>query len=120
MSVSYCEGTLKAAQRSIVLECLKAQRGCLMEFGYELAVMPPVPVLVERIPWVPPECVDDPKKLNLLADKWSFGTTLWEICSGGEKPLSSLDSSKVSSRSSVHSVSRQGAGGRLTLTFQSH
>lgn len=52
-------------------------------------------VLVERIPWVPPECILDPKNLSLASDKWSFGTTLWEICSGGEKPLASMDSSKV-------------------------
>lgn len=52
-------------------------------------------VLVERIPWVPPECVTDPANLSLAADKWSFGTTLWEICSGGEKPLASLDNTKV-------------------------
>lgn len=52
-------------------------------------------VLVERIPWVPPECVTDPANLSLAADKWSFGTTLWEICSGGEKPLALLDNTKV-------------------------
>lgn len=52
-------------------------------------------VLVERIPWVPPECILDPKSLSLASDKWSFGTTLWEICSGGEKPLANIDSSKV-------------------------
>lgn len=53
------------------------------------------PVLVERIPWVPPECFTDPANLSLAADKWSFGATLWEICSGGEKPLASLDNTKV-------------------------
>lgn len=52
-------------------------------------------VLIERIPWVAPECVEDPANLSLAADKWSFGTTLWEICSGGEKPLATLDNSKV-------------------------
>lgn len=52
-------------------------------------------VLLERIPWVPPECIENPKQLNLATDKWSFGTTLWEICSGGEKPLSALDSQRV-------------------------
>ncbi|KAI2664379.1 Tyrosine-protein kinase JAK2 [Labeo rohita] len=51
-------------------------------------------ILVERIPWVPPECILDPKNLSLASDKWSFGTTLWEICSGGEKPLANMDSSK--------------------------
>lgn len=52
-------------------------------------------VLVDRIPWVPPECIENPQNLSLATDKWGFGTTLWEICSGGEKPLSMLDSSKV-------------------------
>lgn len=52
-------------------------------------------VLADRIPWVPPECIETPQNLSLAADKWSFGTTLWEICSGGKKPLSTLDSSKV-------------------------
>lgn len=52
-------------------------------------------VLVERIPWVPPECIENPQKATLATDKWSFGTTLWEICSGGDKPLSTLDCSKV-------------------------
>lgn len=42
-----------------------------------------------------PECIGDPANLSLAADKWSFGATLWEICSGGEKPLATLDSSKV-------------------------
>lgn len=53
-------------------------------------------VLVDRIPWVPPECIENPQNLSLAADKWGFGTTLWEICSGGDKPLSTLDCSKVS------------------------
>ncbi|XP_056670992.1 tyrosine-protein kinase JAK1 isoform X1 [Monodelphis domestica] len=42
---------------------------------------------VERIPWIAPECVDDSKNLSVAADKWSFGTTLWEICYNGEIPL---------------------------------
>ncbi|XP_077134328.1 tyrosine-protein kinase JAK1 [Ranitomeya variabilis] len=42
---------------------------------------------VERIPWIAPECVDDSRVLNVAADKWSFGTTLWEICFNGEIPL---------------------------------
>lgn len=54
-----------------------------------------VSVLIERIPWVSPECLKDPANLSLSADKWSFGTTLWEICSGGDKPLATLDNPKV-------------------------
>lgn len=48
---------------------------------------------------MPPECIENPKNLNLATDKWSFGTTLWEICSGGDKPLSALDSQRVSASS---------------------
>eukprot|EP00064_Thunnus_orientalis_P015834 superscaffoldBa00003015_g15894 len=39
-------------------------------------------------------CIKDPANLSLAGDKWSFGTTLWEICSGGERPLATLDNSK--------------------------
>ncbi|NWV83262.1 JAK3 kinase, partial [Dasyornis broadbenti] len=48
-------------------------------------------VLLERIPWVAPECVSDPGNLALPADKWGFGATLWEIFSGGNMPLSLLE-----------------------------
>uniref|UniRef100_A0A8C1LL41 Tyrosine-protein kinase n=1 Tax=Cyprinus carpio TaxID=7962 RepID=A0A8C1LL41_CYPCA len=65
----------------------------LSDPGISITVLPRE-ILVERIPWVPPECILDPKSLSLASDKWSFGTTLWEICSGGEKPLASMDSSK--------------------------
>ncbi|KAF3851380.1 hypothetical protein F7725_013152 [Dissostichus mawsoni] len=65
----------------------------LSDPGISINVLPRE-ILVERIPWVPPECVEDPGSLSLAADKWSFGTTLWEICSGGEKPLATLDNSK--------------------------
>ncbi|XP_072104469.1 non-receptor tyrosine-protein kinase TYK2 [Mobula birostris] len=42
---------------------------------------------VERIPWIAPECVQNVNKLSLGADKWSFGTTVLEICCSGEVPL---------------------------------
>ncbi|XP_036410281.1 tyrosine-protein kinase JAK1 isoform X1 [Megalops cyprinoides] len=42
---------------------------------------------VERIPWIAPECVKNTKDLSVAADKWGFGTTLWEICYDGEVPL---------------------------------
>ncbi|KAL0966810.1 hypothetical protein UPYG_G00300420 [Umbra pygmaea] len=42
---------------------------------------------VERIPWIAPECLKDSQALNVAVDKWSFGTTLWEICYEGEVPL---------------------------------
>ncbi|XP_056146245.1 tyrosine-protein kinase JAK2-like [Lampris incognitus] len=65
----------------------------LSDPGISITVLPR-DVLVERIPWVPPECIEDPRNLSLATDKWGFGTTLWEICSGGDKPLSTLNSSK--------------------------
>nr|XP_033780179.1 non-receptor tyrosine-protein kinase TYK2 [Geotrypetes seraphini]XP_033780180.1 non-receptor tyrosine-protein kinase TYK2 [Geotrypetes seraphini]XP_033780181.1 non-receptor tyrosine-protein kinase TYK2 [Geotrypetes seraphini] len=42
---------------------------------------------VERIPWIAPECVRDVSNLSTATDKWSFGTTLLEICFNGEVPL---------------------------------
>ncbi|KAG8441323.1 hypothetical protein GDO86_006888, partial [Hymenochirus boettgeri] len=42
---------------------------------------------VERIPWIAPECVRNATSLSTAADKWSFGTTLLEICFNGEVPL---------------------------------
>ncbi|XP_053322034.1 tyrosine-protein kinase JAK2 [Spea bombifrons] len=51
-------------------------------------------ILLERIPWIAPECIENSKHLNPSSDKWSFGTTIWEICSGGEKPLNALDSQR--------------------------
>lgn len=45
-------------------------------------------VVLDRIPWVAPELVlVDSDRLALESDKWSFGTTLWEIFNGGEVPL---------------------------------
>ncbi|KAL0965852.1 hypothetical protein UPYG_G00286590 [Umbra pygmaea] len=65
----------------------------LSDPGISITVLPK-DVLVERIPWVPPECIEEPRHLTLATDKWAFGTTLWEICSGGDKPLCTLDCSK--------------------------
>ncbi|XP_061634780.1 tyrosine-protein kinase JAK1 isoform X3 [Phyllopteryx taeniolatus] len=42
---------------------------------------------VHRIPWIAPECVKSASSLSVAADKWGFGTTLWEICYDGEEPL---------------------------------
>ncbi|KAK3567775.1 hypothetical protein QTP86_026462 [Hemibagrus guttatus] len=42
---------------------------------------------IDRIPWIAPECVKNPKAQNVAADKWAFGTALWEICYNGEVPL---------------------------------
>ncbi|XP_061148677.1 tyrosine-protein kinase JAK2-like [Syngnathus typhle] len=65
----------------------------LSDPGIGITVLPKE-VLVERIPWVPPECIESQQNLSLAADKWGFGTTLWEICSGGDKPLCALDCCK--------------------------
>ncbi|XP_061763449.1 tyrosine-protein kinase JAK2a [Nerophis ophidion] len=62
----------------------------LSDPGIGVSVLPQE-VLVERIPWVPPECIGNPPDLSLATDKWGFGATLWEICSGGDKPLCTLD-----------------------------
>ncbi|KAJ3604066.1 hypothetical protein NHX12_028807 [Muraenolepis orangiensis] len=67
----------------------------LSDPGIGMTVLPKE-ILTERIPWVAPECVEEPGNLSLAGDKWSYGTTLWEICSGGEKPLASLDPAKKS------------------------
>ncbi|XP_029469585.1 tyrosine-protein kinase JAK3 [Rhinatrema bivittatum] len=48
-------------------------------------------LLTDRIPWVAPECVYDPRSLAQESDRWSFGTTLWEIFSSGSLPLSILE-----------------------------
>lgn len=40
-----------------------------------------------RIPWIAPECVKNTSSLSIAADKWGFGTTLWQICYDGEAPL---------------------------------
>ncbi|KAF3690673.1 Tyrosine-protein kinase JAK1 [Channa argus] len=42
---------------------------------------------VHRIPWIAPECLKSVSALSIAADKWGFGTTLWEICYDGEVPL---------------------------------
>ncbi|NXK56232.1 TYK2 kinase, partial [Chauna torquata] len=42
---------------------------------------------VDRIPWIAPECVQDMANLSTAADKWSFGTTLLEICFDADVPL---------------------------------
>ncbi|XP_056319936.1 tyrosine-protein kinase JAK2 [Danio aesculapii] len=47
-------------------------------------------VVLDRIPWVAPEVLDT-LEIELECDKWSFGTTLWEIFNGGESPLQGLD-----------------------------
>ncbi|XP_022526562.2 tyrosine-protein kinase JAK2 isoform X2 [Astyanax mexicanus] len=47
-------------------------------------------VVLDRIPWVAPEVLET-LELGQQSDKWSFGTTLWELFNGGEVPLQRLD-----------------------------
>nr|QHD18498.1 Janus kinases 3 [Trachinotus ovatus] len=48
-------------------------------------------VILDRIPWVAPEVLEVPDKLNLECDKWSFGATVWEIFNNGDAPLRGWD-----------------------------
>ncbi|KAL1023266.1 hypothetical protein UPYG_G00038470 [Umbra pygmaea] len=48
-------------------------------------------VMLDRIPWVAPEVLHVPERMELECDKWSFGATLWEIFNGGKAPLHGLD-----------------------------
>lgn len=74
---------------------LLAREGIDKEYGPFIKLSDPgLPITVlsnqervERIPWIPPECLGDAKQLTVASDKWSFGTTLWEICYNGEVPL---------------------------------
>ncbi|XP_004761047.1 tyrosine-protein kinase JAK3 isoform X2 [Mustela putorius furo] len=51
-------------------------------------------MLTDRIPWVAPECLLEPRTLGLEADKWGFGATVWEVFSGIPIPISTLDPAK--------------------------
>ncbi|NWH74971.1 TYK2 kinase, partial [Piaya cayana] len=82
---------------------------------------------VERIPWIAPECIRDVGSLSPAADKWSFGTSLLEICFDADVPLSQRTPSEVTgliptpSRSRVdliplHPRPRDGFGPRFIPT----
>uniref|UniRef100_A0A8C1MZX3 non-specific protein-tyrosine kinase n=1 Tax=Cyprinus carpio TaxID=7962 RepID=A0A8C1MZX3_CYPCA len=47
-------------------------------------------MVLDRIPWVAPEVLNT-LEIELECDKWSFGSTLWEIFNNGEAPLQGLD-----------------------------
>ncbi|XP_029415202.1 tyrosine-protein kinase JAK3 isoform X2 [Nannospalax galili] len=51
-------------------------------------------MLTDRIPWVAPECLQEPQTLGLEADKWGFGATVWEVFSGIPMPLAALEPAK--------------------------
>uniref|UniRef100_A0A8C8ILJ2 non-specific protein-tyrosine kinase n=1 Tax=Oncorhynchus tshawytscha TaxID=74940 RepID=A0A8C8ILJ2_ONCTS len=59
----------------------------LSDPGINLAML----VVLDRIPWVAPEVLEAPERLELECDKWSFGATLWELFNGGQAPLQGLD-----------------------------
>ncbi|KAG7513365.1 tyrosine-protein kinase JAK3 [Solea senegalensis] len=48
-------------------------------------------VILDRIPWVAPEVLEDPDNPTLECDKWSFGATVWEIFNNGNAPLRGWD-----------------------------
>lgn len=52
-------------------------------------------VILDRIPWVAPEVLEVPDNQALECDKWSFGTTVWEIFNNGEAPLRGWDLQQV-------------------------
>uniref|UniRef100_A0A672T5I0 Tyrosine-protein kinase n=1 Tax=Sinocyclocheilus grahami TaxID=75366 RepID=A0A672T5I0_SINGR len=71
------------------LDGLEVQGGPFIKLsdpGLSIAVLSQTEC-IDRIPWIAPECVKTPKALSIAADKWGFGTTLWEICYNGEVPL---------------------------------
>ncbi|KAM5192597.1 tyrosine-protein kinase JAK3 [Mantella aurantiaca] len=51
-------------------------------------------MLLERIPWLAPECVLVPGNLALESDCWSFGVTLWEIFNDGIVPQNAEEPEK--------------------------
>lgn len=51
-------------------------------------------MLLERIPWLAPECVSDVRNLALESDCWSFGVTMWEIFNDGIVPLNAEEPEK--------------------------
>ncbi|XP_056374107.1 tyrosine-protein kinase JAK3 isoform X4 [Hyla sarda] len=51
-------------------------------------------MLLERIPWLAPECVTDVRNLALESDCWSFGVTMWEIFNDGIVPLNAEEPEK--------------------------
>ena len=57
---------------------------------------------VNRIPWIAPECVKNVSNLSIAVDKWGFGTTLWEICYDGEKPLKDKKLTEVGGTMAVY------------------
>ncbi|XP_075707036.1 tyrosine-protein kinase JAK3 [Rhinoderma darwinii] len=51
-------------------------------------------MLLERIPWLAPECLSDVENLALESDCWSFGVTMWEIFNDGIVPLNAEEPEK--------------------------
>ncbi len=52
--------------------------------------------MLDRLPWIAPECYDgDLQHMTPDKDLYAFGTTLWELFSGGERPYASLTPAQV-------------------------
>ncbi|KAF3846189.1 hypothetical protein F7725_003267 [Dissostichus mawsoni] len=49
----------------------------------------------EAYPWIAPECVESGAPIGNVADQWSFGVTLLEICNNGDLPMSGSTLSEV-------------------------
>ncbi|XP_051893663.1 LOW QUALITY PROTEIN: tyrosine-protein kinase JAK2-like [Pristis pectinata] len=62
----------------------------LSDPGISVTILPNE-VRIDRIPWLAPEYIGETTHLVPELDKWSFGTTLWEIFSGGDLPLNSME-----------------------------
>jgi serine/threonine protein kinase len=51
--------------------------------------------VLERLPWIAPECYEKLNLMSLDSDIYSFGICLWEIFSYGTRPYEALSSEEV-------------------------
>lgn len=52
-------------------------------------------LFVDRVAWTAPELQKTNAEPTLEGDKWSYGITVWEIMSYGEKPCGNMTSQEV-------------------------